>query len=141
MKISRTILLVLALGSFALPALAHHSVYGVFDKDAPFEITGVITETRWINPHVFLHLDLVDQDGNVIEWRLETSPTAFMRKGGISKEMLSGDGKPVTVTGIAANKDPHIGWIHRITYSDGHFYQLANEQLDAGSSQPSGPKQ
>ncbi|MDG2087848.1 MAG: DUF6152 family protein [Arenicellaceae bacterium] len=141
MKILRTVLLVLALGGVTLSAVAHHSVYGVFDKDAPFKITGVVTETRWINPHVFLHLDVTDQDGNVTEWRLETAPTAFMRKGGITKEMLSGDGGPVSVSGITATKDPHIGWVHRITYADGHFYQLANVQLDAASSQPSALKQ
>lgn len=141
MKISRTVLLVLALGVAASSVLAHHSVYGVFDKDTPFNITGVVTETRWINPHVFLHLEVTDQDGKITEWKLETVPTAFMRKGGISKEMLSGGGEPVTVTGIAATRDPHIGWIHRITYADGHFYQLANAQLDTGSSQPSAPNQ
>lgn len=124
-------------GVIVSPAPAHHSVFGVFDPAAPFALTGVVTEVEWINPHVYLHLEVAGGDGNVTAWRLETVPTAAMRKAGITPAMLSGGGAPVTVTGIAAHEDPHIGWIHRITYADGHFYQLGNEQLDAGSSQPS----
>ena len=126
-------------GVIVSQVLAHHSVFGVFDPEAPFTLMGVVTEVEWINPHVYLHLEVADDNGNVTTWRLETVPTAAMRKAGITPAMLSGNGEPVTVTGIAAHEDPHIGWIHRITYADGHFYQLGNEQLDAGSSQPSVP--
>jgi len=104
---------------------AHHSVSGVFDSEQPFEVTGVITDVDWINPHIYLYLDATDEAGNVTTWRLESLPTAFLRKAGISKAMLMGDGERVTVTGITAHKDPNLGWIHRITYPDGHYYQLS----------------
>ena len=136
-----TALSVLAAGLAAgSSVLAHHSVWGVFNPDDSFSLTGVVTEVEWINPHVFLHLDVTDEDGNVTAWRLETLPTAFMRKAGINRAMLMGDGEPIVVTGIVAHADPNMGWIHRITYSDGHFYQLSNEGLDEGSSQPSVPE-
>jgi Family of unknown function (DUF6152) len=122
-------------------ALAHHSVWGVFDPAGHFELTGVVTQVDWINPHVYVHLDVTDEQGKVTSWRLETVPTAFLRRANITKAMLMGDGEPITVTGIVARADPHIGWIHRITYADGHFYQMANEGLDAGASQPSVPPQ
>ena len=109
----------------ATSAWAHHSVAGVFDAERPFEITGVVTDVEWINPHIYMHLDVTDDAGNVTTWRLETLPTAFLRKAGISQAMLMGDGRPVTVTGITAHKDPNLGWVHRITYADGHYYQLA----------------
>ena len=120
---------------------AHHSVYGVFDPEGPFALTGVISEVEWINPHMFIHLDVTDEDGSVTTWRLETVPTAFMRKAGITEPMLMGDGSPVTITGIVARAAPNMGWIHRITYQDGHFYQMSNEALEAQSSQPSGPQE
>jgi len=135
-----TALSALAIGVAASSALAHHSVWGVFDPDDPFSLTGVVTEVEWINPHVFLHLDVTDENGSVTAWRLETVPTAFMRRGGITKEMLMGNGEPVSVTGIVAHADSEMGWIHRITYADGHFYQMSNEGLDEGASQPSVPE-
>ena len=131
---------IMIVGAAASTALAHHSVWGVFDPDDPFALTGVVTEIDWINPHVFLHLDVTDEQGAVTAWRLETVPTAFMRRAGINKAMLMGGGESVTVTGIVAHADPNMGWVHRITYADGHFYQMSNEGLDEGASQPSVPE-
>ena len=103
----------------------HHSVAGVFDSEKPFELTGVITDVEWINPHVYVHLEAMGEGGESIEWQLETVPTAFMRKAGISKAMPMGDGELVTVTGIEAHVAPNVGWIQRITYADGHYYQIS----------------
>lgn len=118
----------IALSAFvgiALPVTAHHSVTGVFDSDSPFELTGVITEVEWINPHVFVHLQVTDETGGVEDWQLETAPTQFFRNAGVSKSLLEGDGKAVTITGIRArDKSKRIGWISRITYSDGRFIQI-----------------
>ena len=106
-------------------ASAHHSVSGVFDAERPFEITGVVTAVEWINPHIYMHLEVAGVDGGVIRWQLETAPTAFMRKAGITKAMLEGDGTPVTVTGIESHTLPNVGWIRRITFEDGRYFQIS----------------
>ena len=119
----------LSVATGAVLALAgangHHSVSGVFDSDRPFEINGVVTEVEWINPHIYLHLDVTDANGKVTRWQLETAPTAFMRKAGISKAMLEGDGTPVTITGIESHTLPNVGWIRRITFKDGRYFQIS----------------
>ncbi|MFL2547075.1 MAG: DUF6152 family protein [Candidatus Rariloculaceae bacterium] len=140
MKFLVSILMIAVAASAAVSsALAHHSIWGVFNPETPFSITGSVTSVDWINPHVFVHLEVADERGATTAWRLETLPTAFMRRAGINKEMLMGDGGPVTVTGIVAHADANMGWVHRITYADGHFYQMSNEGLDEGASQPSVP--
>jgi hypothetical protein len=50
----------------------------------------------------------------------------MMRKAGVSKEALLGTpGEMVTVDLIPARDGTkHLGWISKITYSDGHFYTL-----------------
>ena len=106
-------------------AEGHHSVSGVFDSERPFEITGVVSEVEWINPHIYLHLEVTGDDGEVTHWQLETAPTAFMRKAGISKAMLEGDGTPVTITGIASHTLPNVGWIRRIVFEDGRYFQIS----------------
>jgi hypothetical protein len=109
----------------ALPAAAHHSVTGVFDSDSQFELTGIIVDVEWINPHVYIVLEVTDETGELETWHLETAPTQFFRNAGVSKAMLQGDGDAVTVTGIRArDKSKRIGWISRITYSDGRFIQI-----------------
>ena len=119
----------LSVAAGAVVALAgangHHSVSGVFDSDRPFEINGVVSEVEWINPHIYMHLEVTDADGEVTRWQLETAPTAFMRKAGITKAMLLGDGTPVTVTGIESHTLPNVGWIRRITFQDGRYFQIS----------------
>ena len=109
------------------PALGHHSVAGQFDVDKVVSLTGTISEVEWINPHIYVHLDVKDEQGNVVTWRMETSPPAMMRKARLSKSMLRGnDGETVTITGLTARDGTkHLGFIYTITYEDGHFYQLA----------------
>ena len=46
-------------------ASAHHSVSAVFG-DEIIELTGIITDMDWINPHTHIYLDVTDADGNVI---------------------------------------------------------------------------
>ena len=123
----RRILSLLGCAGIFLSAVGqgHHSVSGVFDADAPFDLTGTISEVEWINPHVYIHLDVTDADGNIVSWALETAPTQFFRNAGVSKSMLEGDGGEVTITGIQGHdKTKHMGWIRRITFADGRFIQI-----------------
>ena len=105
---------------------AHHSVSGQYDASRPLTLTGVISKVDWINPHVYLHLDVKEKDGAVTTWTLSTLPTAMMRRAGLTKESLQGQpGEVVTITAIAARDETKkLGWISKITYADGHHVQL-----------------
>ena len=46
---------------------AHHSVSGQYDTSKPMTLTGVISKVDWINPHIYLHLDVKEKDGAVDE--------------------------------------------------------------------------
>jgi hypothetical protein len=110
-------------------AAAHHSVAAVFSNEV-IELTGVISDMDWINPHTHVYLDVTEDDGSVITWELESSPTAMLRRGGLTKAMIIGDGQPVTVRAQPARPEtgtPHRAYIKRITYADGHYYQLSAE--------------
>jgi hypothetical protein len=108
--------------------LAHHSVAGQFDSSKRVELTGTISDVDWINPHVYIHLDVKDDKGAVTPWRLETLPTAMMRKAGLTKDMIIAGGMVVTVTAISARDGTkNLAWAQKLTYEDGHYYQLAGE--------------
>ena len=108
---------------------AHHSVSGQYDASRPLTLTGVISKVDWINPHIYLHLDVKDKDGAVTTWTLSTLPTAMMRRAGLTKETLQGQpGEVVTITAIAARDETKkLGWISKITYADGHHVQLGRD--------------
>ena len=108
---------------------AHHSVSGQYDASRPLTLTGVISKVDWINPHVYLHLDVKEKDGAVTTWTLSTLPTAMMRRAGLTKESLQGQpGEVVTITAIAARDETKkLGWISKITYADRHHVQLGRD--------------
>jgi uncharacterized protein DUF6152 len=113
----------------AAALLAHHSVPGQFDVSKPLTLKGVISKVDWINPHIYLHLDVKDKDGAVTTWTLSTLPTAMMRRAGLTKETLQGQpGEVVTINAIAARDETKkLGWISKITYADGHHVQLGRD--------------
>jgi hypothetical protein len=119
-------LIALALLCAAL-SRAHHSVHGRYDFEAEITLTGRITRVDWINPHVRILLDATEADGTVTAWELASAPAQFMRRAGISKSQVMDDGgEPVMVFAIRAqNPDLNHMWAYRITYADGHFYQLS----------------
>jgi hypothetical protein len=119
---------VTALSSLSLAASAHHSVAGQFDGTKHAHLTGKITSVEWINPHTYIHLDVKDEQGAITSWRLESLPTAMMRKAGLTKEMIMGDGSPVAADAILARDGTqNVAWVTKLTYADGHYYQLAGE--------------
>jgi hypothetical protein len=104
--------------------LAHHSVPGQFDVSKPMTLKGVITKVDWINPHIYVHLDVKDSSGTTNTWALATLPTAMMRRAGLTRESLQGKpGEEVTITAVPARDgSKHLGWINKITYADGHSF-------------------
>ena len=113
---------IVALVLAAAAAYAHHSVPGQFDTSKPIKLKGVITKVDWINPHIYVHLQVKEPNGTTDTWALSTLPTAMMRRAGMTKESLQGKpGEEVTIDAVPARDgSQHLGWINKITYADGH---------------------
>lgn len=113
----------------AQPLMAHHSVSGVYDVTKKVTVKGTISKIEWINPHVFVHVDSKDAKGVPVTWQLETVPVSFLKRSGITKELLMGKpGEQVTVTLLPARDGSKLfGILSRVTYADGHEYKLGIE--------------
>ncbi len=120
---------------FALAAAAsvqaHHSFSGVFDATKQIALKGVITKIDWVNPHIYIYMDVKDDGGKATTWAIETLPTNHMRKVGITRQDIWNDasaGEVVTVHAQEArDQTKHSGWLERITYADGHFFHLSGD--------------
>jgi hypothetical protein len=63
------------------PALAHHSGAG-FNASEVKEITAVIKEFQFKNPHTWIQVFVTDENGQQQEWSVEWgSPNALARRG------------------------------------------------------------
>ncbi|MEP7312880.1 MAG: DUF6152 family protein [Pseudomonadota bacterium] len=130
MKVSLALRVLGAALGFALylpTAWSHHSVAGQFDVGKTVKITGTVSRMDWINPHTQVYLDVKDSKG-VVTWKLESLPVAMMRKAGLSKQLVIGDGQEVVVTlHPARNGTEHLGYILSLQYKDGRTYQFSRD--------------
>lgn len=126
-----------ALGLAALlcgSAYAHHSLTAEFDTRKVLALTGVVSKVQWANPHIYVDLDVTDAAGKAATWHLECVPVAMARKAGMSMKMLMGNGERVAIEAFPARDGtPHLGFLAKITYPDGHHFQFAQDMVPAES--------
>lgn len=126
-KVLRALTAALGLALYLPSAWSHHSVAGQFDVGKTVRITGTVSRMDWINPHTQVYVDVKESTGTVT-WKLESLPVAMMRKAGLSKQMLVGNGQEVVVTlHPARNGTPHLGYILSLQYKDGRLYQFSRD--------------
>jgi hypothetical protein len=121
-------------GTLSVTAQAHHSLSGQFDVSKSFEITGVVSRVDWVNPHTQVFVDVKQGDGSVLTYKFESLPVAMMRKAGLSKGELSGDGRPVVITAYPSRSGvPTLGYLLHLKLADGREIQFSRVP---GAEQP-----
>lgn len=67
------------------PALAHHS-FAMFDQDKTLEMTGMVKEVEWVNPHSWIHLMTTDAANKPVVWSFEVGSLAQLAAEGWKRE-------------------------------------------------------
>lgn len=88
--------LLCALVIVPLPAFAHHS-FAMFDVNRTTSLQGVVEDFEMKNPHGWLDLMVLDDQGKPREWSLETAAPATLSRAGWTQATVH-PGDKVTVT-------------------------------------------
>ncbi len=106
------------LAGTAVPVTAHHAFAAEFDGDRPVEFSGKVTKVEWVNPHVWIHLDVNKDDGTTETWAFEAgTPNVLFRRGFTRRSLLPGT--EVLVDGYQAKDGTNRANGRDITLADG----------------------
>ena len=106
------------LAATAMPVAAHHAFAAEFDADSPVEFSGTVTKVEWINPHVWIHIDVKRDNGTLENWAFEAgTPNVLFRRGFTRQSLLPGT--DVLVDGYQAKDGTNRANGRDITLADG----------------------
>ena len=121
----------LLLAATGVSLSAHHSFAAEFDARQPVLFKGTVTKMEWINPHVWIHMDVAQPNGKTEQWMVEGgAPTVLFRRG-FTKASLQA-GTQVVVDGYRAKDGTNKMNAREITLPDGR-------KLFAGASGTGAP--
>jgi hypothetical protein len=116
---------------------AHHSFAAEFDINKPITLKGTLTKMEWINPHGWIHIDVKDPGGKVVNWAIETGqPNALLRRGLRRTDFPIG--VEVTVEGYQAKNGKPIANGITVKFADGRNFFMGSS--GTGAPVPEGAK-
>ena len=112
----------------ATPVSTHHAFSAEFDIERPLTLTGKLVRWEMINPHSWFHMDIENEEGELVRWMIEGGSPNELIRNGVTKNTLD-IGIELTVEGYYAKDGTPKGV--------GRNFLLANgDRLFLGGSAP-----
>ena len=120
----------LSLAGKVVSLSAHHAFAAEFDANKPVNFKGTVTKMEWINPHVWIHLDVKKPDGKVEKWAFEAgTPNVLFRRGFTKQSLLPGT--EIVVDGYQAKDGSQRANGRDLTFADGRKLFLGSSGTGA----------
>lgn len=102
----------------AQDALAHHSFAPHFDASKPVSISGTVTRYEARNPHSYLHMSAVDENGRTQEYMCESHGVTQLTRNGLKPDMFTA-GTRLRVSGSLSRHSPYMCFFDSVEFADG----------------------
>ena len=118
----RAAVLLMAVGVLSVsPAWAHHS-FAAYEPSKQIKLSGVVTEFKWTNPHVYIQLEAPDpSSGETKKWLIECASTSILNRAGWKFNLLKAGDKITVIVAPLRNGEP-AALLKLMTLADGSKY-------------------
>ena len=100
------------------PAVQAHHAGTAFDATKLVTIAGTVKEFKWVNPHIWIILNVPDGNGDLVEWKLEGGSVSILGRNGWNSKILQ-PGEKVIITANPLRNGKPGGEFQTITKEDG----------------------
>jgi len=97
---------------------AHHSFTPHFDTGRRVNISGTVTKYDARNPHSYLYINAVDENGRTREYVCESHGVTQLTRIGVTPQLFK-PGTKLTVTGPVSRHSPYMCFFEIIEWPDG----------------------
>ena len=113
---------VIAIGLISIaPARAHHS-FAPYEPTLQIKLSGVVTEFKWGNPHVYFEIDASDPTtGATRHWLIEGASTSILNRAGWKFNLLKPGDKVTVIVSPLRNGEP-AALLKQVTLADGRKF-------------------
>ena len=110
--------LALALTVTTVSVSAHHAFAAEFDAEKPIKVKGTLIKVEWVNPHVWIHVDVKNAAGKMENWAFEAGTPSVLFRRGFTRKSLS-RGTVVVIDGYRAKDGSRRANARDVTFEDG----------------------
>jgi hypothetical protein len=119
----------------AVPAMGHHSI-APFDLDRTISLDATVVRLEWANPHVYIQLEAMDQDGSTTQWMIEGGPPNLMSRSGWSSQSLTVGERVVASVHPMRNGNPGVALGESLTKADDTFLPIRETAVPSDLVEP-----
>jgi len=118
----RAAAIVVALGVLAVsPVRAHHS-FAPYEPNKQIKLSGVVTEFKWTNPHVYIQLDAQESAGGETKrWLIECASTSILNRAGWRFNLIKAGDKITVIVSPLRTGEP-AALLKQMLLADGTKY-------------------